>query len=209
LTVTIDGAPAPADQDPATGRYVVAAIDSTAYPEGASLALVATAVDNRDNVATSTIHVNVNNSDAGLVTGTVVKHRVDGATVSAGNTRLSSRRVVADNTRPVITVSGLPAGDPGYTNESVTPVVSIDDAHVDAASVSIELDGAPLAPGTVVSAERPGEPYVLDVTAADLAGPDYTGPRRSPGVYARRRSSTSAARRRAPCWPTALPWRGR
>jgi hypothetical protein len=83
LTVTIEGAPAPADQDPATGRYVVAAIDSTAYPEGASLALVATAVDNRDNVATSTIHVNVNNSDAGLVTATVVKGRVDGATVTA------------------------------------------------------------------------------------------------------------------------------
>ena len=83
LTLTIDGAPAPPDEDPGDpGHYAVTGLDTTGYTEGSIVALVATATDQYDNQSEKTVHVKINNEGAGLVQGWVVKAPVAGALVT-------------------------------------------------------------------------------------------------------------------------------
>lgn len=76
------------------------------------------------------------------------------------------RRFTVDNTPPVITVSGVAAGQ--YST-SVTPVVSVTDAALQASAIT--LNGVAYVSGTPVSEN--GD-YLLSVSAIDRAGNDAT-----------------------------------
>src|SRR5262249_20138903 len=64
-----------------------------------------------------------------------------------------------------ITITGV--SDNQYSNQPVTPVITITDANPNPSANVITLDGAAITSGTSVSAEGP---HTLRVTATDLAG---------------------------------------
>lgn len=82
----------------------------------------------------------------------------------AGNVGYSADHAIAiDMLPPVITVTGIKDG--ALLNQSVVPVIEVDDAHLDV--VEILLDGQPFASGTQVDDEGA---HVLTVHAADVLG---------------------------------------
>lgn len=83
----------------------------------------------------------------------------------AGNTSSSAlRHFTVDNTPPVISISGVTAGQ--YST-SVTPVISVTDAALQGSTIT--LNGIPYVSGTPVS--QNGD-YLLSVSAIDKAGND-------------------------------------
>ncbi len=83
----------------------------------------------------------------------------------AGNTESKTVSFAIDHTPPTIVIDGVAHG--GSYMESVIPVVTMTDPHLDLASSSITLDGRPFISGTRVEDEGDHE---LVVEALDVAG---------------------------------------
>lgn len=82
----------------------------------------------------------------------------------AGNESISAEREFqVDNTPPRILISGVSDGD--RVNHALTPVVTIDETHPGATSITLGTNA--FVSGTVVSADGS---YLLSVVAHDLAG---------------------------------------
>jgi len=82
-----------------------------------------------------------------------------------GHTANTDVRFALDYTPPGITVSGI--ADGSTYDAPVTPVIAVTDAHLDASSTTITLDGEPYASGTEISAEGS---HTLAVSAVDTVG---------------------------------------
>lgn len=83
----------------------------------------------------------------------------------AGHAVTATRNFTIDRAAPVITVNPPVAGN--YYPEALTPVIAIDDAHLNAALTTYLLDGQPYQVGTPIGREGA---HTLRVTAEDRAG---------------------------------------
>ncbi len=98
------------------------------------------------------------------VTAEGANQQVRGRAVdAAGNTAALTATINIDKTPPALSVAGVVDGE--ITNQDVTPVITVTEAHPNA--FDLTLDGQPFASGTTVHAEGP---HTLRINATDLAG---------------------------------------
>jgi hypothetical protein len=165
-----DGAASPAAANPLTIPLVV---DSVAprlairgVGDGALLAAPpAPSIDASDaHLASATARLDGAPWTPGAAVTAEGDHVLEALAVDcAGNTASAAVRFALDLTPPSIVVAGVEDG--AFYASGVTPAFAAADAHLDAASAT--LDGAPFTPGETVAAEGA---HALAVTATDLAG---------------------------------------
>ena len=103
-----------------------------------------------------------------FVSGTVITEEGDytlqvNAQDKAGNSSSQTVIFTIDKTPPEITITGITEGE--YRNQDVTPVITIEDLHLDTQSITLNTE--PFASGTTITDEGS---YTLQVDAQDKAG---------------------------------------